>query len=265
MRNRTTIVLVVVLLAIAACEITARRSFDVPGESFERKSGLAAADGLLYVLHEARFSDDIDVLALDGTVVDRLRAPGHFDQIAIADDGSFILIGRGAGFRWDRSAAEAEELFCLVPPPPPEVGSTNAVAVVGDTIIVNPRRYLLDEDPTYEPGPGGGLYTLSSSSIDEYDLASGHLLATDDVTALGVELDGLAIVGSERWGLSKTDEYRTRIDRLDDRGEVLGGVELGVERLFSPSGLAVVDDEVYVLDAGGSGVVVFDVDDVAGR
>ena len=207
------------------------------------------ADGGFDVLVDAR---GIVHLNADGSHADEYRVGerglenrAYNDVASLADtvDGNarFALISNNEGYVYSPAEESLAVKFCVEPGfeggggVPTLISQRNeAVAVAGNRILAAPRFY----EETNE-----GM-TLTSSEVRTYDAASGAELSRRDVTATGLEIEGLAVAGDAILAVAGTHLFSLSLD-----GEPLADGE--------PEGL--VHGVGLTVDLGGGKLHVLDV------
>lgn len=174
-----------------------------------------------------------------------------YRDVAAEGDGRFILLADGEGYFYDAVTEQQRVHFCVEPDMEPEPGTptltqkNDAVALQDNVIVAAPRFY---DDATG---------ALVESSLRTYRATDGMPTGSADLTAMGVELDGVALHDGDVWGVSSTS-----LHRFTTAGARRS--ETNLKDVQRATGVAIdaAAREVWVLDADGARLVAFALDDL---
>ena len=165
-----------------------------------------------------------------------------FTDAVVLEDGSFALTANGEGYRYDPAVGETA-FFCLVP-------GDGQTTMENEAITLDPSSGTMYVAPIYRNGAD-----IVSASISAYASSDGHFMSSLDVKPTGVVAQGMVVDrsdGTQRlWIVQHDTIYRFAMD-----GTILGKTVLA--GISDAAGVALVADQLYVLDGATQQVYLFD-------
>jgi hypothetical protein len=153
-----------------------------------------------------------------------------------------VLLADDQGWLYDPQAQSESVHFCVLPGDiigPVTKQRNDAVSVDDDVIYATPRFYEQDDN---------GTETLTSSELRTYRLSDGEPTGVAPLER-NLELTGVAVRGDVILGVEGD-----RVYSLDRDGRVVG--ETQVSGLASAAGIAIDDDNAFILDSANSRIAI---------
>lgn len=229
-----------------ACGVPETASIDLSAHGVDTWRGLSLSPqgDRLHLVAEGHGLIELD---REGTLINerRVGSAGLLDAAyrdVAALDSAYVLLADGQGWLYDPQAESETVHFCVLPGDmlgPITVQRNDAVAVDGDVIYATPRFYEQDES---------GNETLMSSELRTYRLSDGEPTGVAPLER-NLELTGVAVRGDVILGASGD-----RVYALDGDGRVIG--ETSVAGVASSSGIAIDDENAFILDSSNNRIAI---------
>jgi hypothetical protein len=233
-----------------ACGVPETASIDLSSHGVDTWRGLSLSPegDRLHLVAEGR---GLFELERNGTLIAERRVgeAGLIDAAyrdVAALDAAYVLLADDQGWLYDPQAESESVHFCVLPGEiigPVTKQKNDAVSVDGDVIYATPRFYELDDN---------GNETLTSSELRTYRLSDGEPTGVAPLEH-NLELNGVAVRGELILGVSGDRVYSLARD-----GRVIG--ETQVSGLANAAGIAVDDENAFILDASNERIAIVPLD-----
>ncbi len=235
-----------------ACGVPETASIDLSAHGVDTWRGLSLSPqgDRIHLVAEGHGLIELD---RDGALISERRVgkAGLLDapyRDVAALDSAYVLLADGQGWLYDPQAETETVHFCVLPGEtlgPITVQRNDSVSVDDDVIYATPRFYEQDET---------GNETLLSAELRTYRLSDGEPTGTAPLDR-NLELTGVAVRGDVILGASGD-----RVYSLDRDGRVLG--ETSVAGVASSSGIAIDDENAFILDGTNNRIAIVSLDSV---